>query len=426
MSNRVAIFALLSTVIVAVSGSNDARAQGAVPGGEASPTTPAEPAPTGSAPPATAPSAGAPAAPPPERQAPPALGTPVAESPGFVGSEKQAADSTEDKPIVPAATDDPLAWARAITIGGGATLWYYQPLLPHTKNNVEFYNVRLTADGAWGAFGFHLEPRFRDTKLRPYFDAPVWIQEGYAFARLGKLLIKVGKEYSRLGLFWDDSFYGNVQVYDGLKLAPDYGISAEGQAGGKLGLRYIGQYFVVDGRTNVSLENRDTVSVTGARRRNEVVGRLEPYAKLGTGGEVAVGLSAQYLRADFGGSHDDVGRYAADVTLLYKGLGVWGEVLRQNGRHVIDFPYAGRSSRKNDYLLVGAEYTLGSFTLRYNASLGSYRDVSYKEWLHVPGLGYSVNPHLCFLGELVFWRRFAPEGNSWADKSINITMNATL
>ncbi len=311
-------------------------------------------------------------------------------------------------------------------VGGGATLYYYQPLLPHVKNNLEFYNVRLSVDGKWGIFGFHVEPRIRDTKLRPFYQAPVWIQEAYAFADLGALVIKVGKEYSRLGLFWDNSFYGNVQVYDGLKLAPDYGISAEGQVGNGLGLRYIGQFFLVDGGTNVSLQGRDTISIPGARRRNEVVGRLEPYVKLGAQSEVSVGLSAQYLRADFPTQHDDVGRYAADAKFTYHGLGVWAELLRQNGKTVTDFPYPGRASGKNNYVLLGAEYTLARFTLRYNASLGSYTDVSVKEWLHVPALGYAINDHLSVLGELVFWRRFAPEGNSWSDKSLNFTLNATL
>jgi hypothetical protein len=299
----------------------------------------------------------------------------------------------------------------------------------------------MVLDGKWGSFGVHVEPRFRDTKLRAFFDGPAWLQEAYASGDFGPVRARLGKTYSHLGLFWDNSFYGNVQVYDGLKLDPDYGVSLDGDVGpkdGPLTLGWWAQYFVVDGRTNVSLLGRDTISIPAARRRNQSIGRVEPRLTLGKA-KLAIGLSGEYLQADLPTiGPQDVWRAAGDLKLTLQGLGVWGEVQHQSGRTVTDFPYAGapatattpavpgRSSAKVEYLLLGAEYTVGPVTARYNVSLGSYTDVSVKEWLHVPALAVKVSPNLSFLGELVIWRRNAPEGDSFVDRSFNLTLNAHL
>ena len=176
----------------------------------------------------------------------------------------------------------------SISIGAGTILYYYQPLgLTGVSNRAEVWNASLTADGKYDVFGVHIEPRFRDTYLRPYYDGPVWVQEGYVSASIGStaypLTLKVGKEYSRLGLFWDNSFYGNVQVYDGLKLDPDVGLSLEGSVGnpGRGGLRYVAQFFVIDGGTNVSLEGRDTISIAELTAGIRVLDSSSPSWALG-------------------------------------------------------------------------------------------------------------------------------------------------
>jgi hypothetical protein len=129
----------------------------------------------------------------------------------------------------------------------------------------------------------------------------VWAQEAYASATLASdTVLKAGKAYSHFGLFWDNSFYGNVQVYDGLKLDPDYGLSLEGAAGleRKAGLRYWAQYFVVDGHTNVSLAGRDTISLPGGHRRNQAILRVEPFYKVTEHATLTAGLSGAFLQAD--------------------------------------------------------------------------------------------------------------------------------
>jgi hypothetical protein len=223
-------------------------------------------------------------------------------------------------------------------------------------------------------------------------------------------------------------------VYDGLKLAPDYGISVEGGTGGSSGVNYVAQYFVLDGGTNVSLAGRDTLSIPGSHRRNEAVVRIEPFAELAPKTTLKVGLSGQFLQADLPDGKHNVYRGAADVTLSAGGLTVLGEGLRQSGTTVTDFPYAGtpasptspavpgRSSSKNNYLLAGGEYTLDRFTLRYVFSLGSYEDVAVKERMHVPALSIKANDNLNVLTEVVFWDRSAPEGSSVVDHSLNVTL----
>jgi len=336
-------------------------------------------------------------------------------------------ETTSPVPAPPAPS-----WYDDFSIGGGVILYYYQPTFDDAKNDISVYFANLILDGHWQHFGLHLEPRFRDTKLRSFYEGPVWLQEAYGSANFGPVTLKVGKAYKLLGLFWDNSFYGNVQVYDGLKLDPNYGISLEGQTGKPFGVEFSAQFFPVDGRTNVSLTNRDTVSVPGARRRNAIVGRVAPSYDFGEG-QAHIGLSAEHFEADLPDGEQGVTRAAVEAKVTYRTLGIWGEGLLQKGRHVTDFPYAGdasatppvpgRASGDNRYLLVGGEYGIGPVTLRYNFSYGKYEDVDVHEVMHVPAIGVALNGNLSVLGEYVDWIRDTPEGDIIADRSINVTVN---
>jgi hypothetical protein len=357
----------------------------------------------------------------------------------LISARALAAEEVTPPPAV--ATTPPVpaegeSWTRHLTVGGGAILWYYEPFLDNTRNNVELFFANIVLDARLGRFAFHAEPRLRNRSLRPFFAGPAWMQEVYGSAHFGdddrSLVVKLGKEYSHFGLFWDDSFYGNVQVYDGLKLDPDYGLSLEGIYGERRerGVRAWAQYFVVDGGTNVSLPGRDTIGVADDkgsypfRRRNHLIGRLEPFARPGGDTLIKLGLSGSYLVADLPviGS-DQVLRGAVDVTVTRGGLTLWGEVLRQNGQSVASFPVAGAASRHNDYALGGGEYTRGIVTARYVFSYGNYHDVAVKETMHVPALGVALDPGLSLLAELVVWQRLLPSGGAtFVDRSLNVTL----
>jgi hypothetical protein len=389
-----------------------------------SPRTPAE-----ASPPAPAP-APSPAPPSP----PPALGPALAPAPAPALAPAAAPAPPPEPPPPPASAEAPAA--PTLHIGAGILLYGYRPLFSSAKPNLELYFANLLIDGAFGRFGLHVEPRLRDTKLRPFFAGPVWIEEGYAYVDLGMFVIKAGKEYSHLGLFWDNSFYGNVHSFDGLKLDPDYGLSLEGRTTGRVGIAWWLQFFPIDGRTNISLQGRDTISIPGAFRRNQAIVRLEPFFRLGHSSTLNLGVSGEYFLADLPDGSQNVLRGVADATLTIGGFGMWAEVTSQSGKSTTEYPYPsqpptadapavpGRSSGRNNYALVGAEFSLLGITARYNFSWVRYADVSVIEWIHEPGLGYAVNPYLSLLAEYVLWNRSAPEGTSIVDHSLNFTLYA--
>ena len=400
---------------------SSALAQTAAPAPAPAPAAPAVPAPPAPASPAPvanqakAPAAAPPPAPPPTSE--PTTATPIEAGP---------------KTLTAAALPP---WLHNLSVGGGVILYLYQPTISGGKNNLDVFFANLLLDGKWGNWGLHLEPRFRDTKLRPFFDGPVWLQEAYASASFDPVTIKVGKAYKKLGLFWDNSFYGNIQVYDGLKLDPNYGVSVEGSLGQRLGAEFSAQYFVVDGRSNVSLQGRDTLSVPGARRRNAFVGRLQPFFKFDqeTNGTIAVGVSAEHFTADLPTGKDGVTRFAVEAKGTYEHAGIWGEFLLQRGKHVTDFPVAGdptatppvagQASGKNRYFEVGGEYTYWRLTARYNVSFAKYSDVGVSEVMHVPALGVKLHDNVSLLGEYVIWKRDSAGVKSDVDKSLNVTLS---
>jgi hypothetical protein len=399
------------------------EAAAAPPGATASTAPHASPAPT--APPhATSTSTATPPAP------SHATATPTASS-HATPTPTATTTSTAAAPSLPA--------EPKLTVGATLILYGYFPFLAGAKNNLEVYYANLLLDGAFGHFGFHIEPRIRDTKLRTFFPGAAWIEEGYAFADYGVVAVKVGKLYSRLGLFWDSSFYGNIQSFDGLKLDPDYGLSLEGKLGDAWGAAWWAQFFLVDGRTNISGEGgRDTIAIPGAFRRNQAIARFEPFARLGGASTLKLGVSAEFLQADLPDGTHDVVRAAGDATLSVGKWNLYGEVLRQVGQTVTDFPYAGtpatatipavpgRWSSHNNYFLAGTEYTFAGFTLHYTFSYVNYADVSVIEFIHLPGMAYAINANLSVLVDYALWKRIAPEGTSEVDDSLNLAVAAHL
>jgi hypothetical protein len=316
-----------------------------------------------------------------------------------------------------------------VTIGGGIALYFYGPTNGWDSQFLVYSNLRF--DAQWAPFGLHFEPRLSNEKMRSYYEGLAWIQEAYLYFEHDFLKLKIGKTYKQLGLFWDNTFYGNIQVYEGLKFDPNTGASLEGKLGERAGLDFWAQYFVIDGHTNASLLGRDTISIPGARRRNTLAGRVQPFVALARDARLELGVSGEHFTADLPEAKHSVWRFALDTKLTWGGLGFWGEVLRQSGANVNAFPYPanpsakppvpGRASAHNTYLLAGAEYGVGPVIARYNLSLARYADLNVEEVLHVPGLGVRFNEHASFLAEYAWWQRYAPEGSSEVDRSVNLT-----
>lgn len=304
-------------------------------------------------------------------------------------------------------------------IAGGIALYYYQPTNGWDNQFLVYSNLRFDAE--WAPFGLHFEPRLSNEKMRPFYDGLAWIQEAYLFGGGEALRLKVGKIYKRVGLFWDHSFYGNIQVYEGLKFDPNTGFSLEGKLGDELGVQAFAQFFVVDGHTNASLVGRDTISLPAARRRNTFAARVQPFASLAPGSRLELGLSAEHFEADLPEATHSVRRFAADAKLTWGGLGFWGEALHQSGKNVNAYPLSERASGDNTYLLAGVEYALDRFVLRYNLSLARYSDLSVDEVLHLPALGIRFEEHVSFLAEYAYWHQYSPSGRSDVDESLNLT-----
>lgn len=408
----------------------------------AQPVEPGAPAPSLSAPlPLTPP----PPAPPGDA-APATTAAPVAPTTAVTPPPAAEPAPTPPAAVIKAAPEVKPDPGFALHVGGGAIIWAYLPFLDAYKNDLQLSYVSLRLKATFDQFGLFVHARIRDRKLAPYFDGPAWIEEAYAWVDLGSaaapLKLKLGKVHAPIGLDWDNSFYGNIQMFDGMKLTPEHGFSLEGRFGAedRGGVRYTAQFLPVDGRTNFSPQDRDTISIPGARRRYQSILRAEPFVQLGETSVLKVGLTGEYLQADLPEpvGPQDVFRGAVDATLWLGSFGLWGEFLYQSGQTVLDFPYAaqpatetspavpGRASSHNYYVLAGAEYTYQRFVARYNFSYGLYDDQSVSEWIHEPGLGVKLNDHLDLLAEYVLWPRHTREGDTEIDNALAISLSGTF
>lgn len=342
-------------------------------------------------------------------------------APALHAQEETPTPSPADTAAVaatPEATETPAPPAAEVAkpptlpfdLHGGVLLWQYQPFLKGAKPYASIYAAYLTIDKSAGGFGFHLEPRFRDYKLRPFFNSNVWLQEAYVFADCpggwGKL--KVGKLYTRFGYFWDGSFYGNLPYFDGIKLDPDIGGSLEGAplVSGNVGVEYALQYFANDGLTNGSLAGRDSLS-EGGIQRNEGIVRVAPFYRLGAdgkAGKVQVGASYQSFRVEEPAAtpNQDVSRFEVDANASYANARVFFEYISQNGRQVLNFPFPA-GSKKNEYYWAGVGYTWKAIDLRYNVTQAKYKDTNFQQIVHNPGVVITVSPNLSVMLEYAYW-----------------------
>jgi hypothetical protein len=312
-------------------------------------------------------------------------------------------------------------------LGGGAYLWYYQPTQGRgAKNKFELYAGYITFDANWDeTVGIHFEPRFRDTKLRPFFQSNFWVQEIYAYANTPIGTVKAGKEYQHLGFFWDDSFYGNMPYFDGMKLNPNYGFSLEGSTcdwkwldGSKdspVALEYDLAYFINDGSTEGALDQRDVLSYN-ARKRDIVSGRLAPSVKFGDVKFTAGGF-AEYWRADFPSAFEDnhVTSFGGDARLEIGPFAVYGEWAHRKGMTAPDFPDKGDLDKHKQYVTGGAKVDVWKFTFRLDASWVRYEDVGVEETLFVPQVTVQLHKHVTLLFEYAYWWRHQPHNQPHSD-----------
>ena len=309
-----------------------------------------------------------------------------------------------------------------IQFGGDVYLYQYVPTgISGANPKFELYAFSVLLDGQKGPWGLHVDYRFRTTKLRSFFPGNTWLQQGYVRYKTSWGEFKAGSFYRRTGIDWDDSFFGNIQYFDGFKLDPQFGVGFEGSRtlSGRLGAEYSLQYFSTDSRVNGSLPGRDFVSEPGARAKNDVTLRFAPVWHFSKQTSLTVGGSfAQGSIERDAGPHNTRTQAAADATLQLGPLLTYGEVLRQTVNGVVILP-----PQDATYILGGVRWARGRYQPRLNFSQGNYHGINgRREYILQPGITVRLADNLSFIYEFDFWRRISTARTTALDRSLNFVL----
>jgi len=321
----------------------------------------------------------------------------------------------------------------SLGLSGSVYLYDYAPAaVSGAANNFDLYAFILNLDGASadGKTGLHAQFRYRDTRLRSYYLSNVWLQELYAYRKTPWGDLHVGKFYRKVGILWDDSFFGNIQYFNGLKLDPNYGAEWVGNEPltGHFSVDYSAQFFPNNGNTDGSLPGRDVDSDPIAEMRNTATLRVVPTWKWGKADSLALGFSA--LNASLDRSTTTAGNFsinqlATDATLTWGPSVTYAEILRQNGELDTAQNTLGRPAYDSAvYLLAGTRWQVDPrINLRFNYSSANYVGQNAREEEYVPGVVVSLTQNLSLIAEFDYWRLLPRTGGqSLLDRSYNTVL----
>jgi len=303
------------------------------------------------------------------------------------------------------------AHAQQLKFSGGIYLFEYAPILRGASDKLEVYALVLNGDSVSddGRFGLHVQGRARDTKLRLYFDSTVWFQEAYAWAKTPAGDVRVGKVYRKVGLFWDDSFFGNVQYFNGLKLNPDYGAEV-------IGSDWSAQILTNNDHVAGSVDGRDVESDRDAKLRGLVTARYAPTVSLGAN-RLTLGASAASGRISRTGAESfRVTQIAGDATLVRGPLTTYVELLHQDGERA---PATRLGYATATYLLAGVRWQATQrVNARVNVSRAAYEQHGHEIEL-VPGIVVALAKNVSLINEFDYWK-----GDGVViDRSFNFVVN---
>lgn len=309
-----------------------------------------------------------------------------------------------------------------IHFGGNVYLYQYVPLgISGARPKFELYAFSALVDGQKGPWGFYADYRFRTTKLRTFFPGNTWLQQGYVRYRTPYGEFKAGSFYRRVGLEWDDSFFGNIEYFDGFMLDPEFGVGFEGshELAGRLGAEYSLQYFSTNAPVNGSLPGRDFVSEPGARAKNDVTARFAPVWHFNRWASLDVGASfAQGTIERDTAPHNQRRQIAADATLQLGPLLAYGEVLRQTASS-----QAVQPPQDATYTLEGIRWARGRYQPRLNYSQANYHGLNGRqEYILQPGINIRLADNLTFIYEFDFWRELSVMKPTTLDRSLNLVL----
>lgn len=318
-----------------------------------------------------------------------------------------------------------------LKLSGGIYLYDYAPLTKGSDNLFNVYAYILKTDAATkdGRFGLHVELRFRDNKLRSFYPSNVWFQESYAYAHTKAGDLHVGKFYNKVGILWDDSFFGNIQYFNGLKLNPEFGAEWVGKQkfGDDNKLDYSLQLISNNSGTNGALPGRDVQSDTIAHFKNGITARIAPTFKISDHFSITPGISGLTGGIDrLTGNSFQMSQLAGELTLnVYNGA-VFGEALYLKGeKNNIAHPLSRPGYDDATYLLTGVRYTFfKKLTARVSYSQANYSGSNAIEREVLPGLVYAIRDNIAIITEYDYWN-LKPESQSpeLLDNSLNFVLH---
>ncbi|MBV9079952.1 MAG: hypothetical protein JO102_02400, partial [Elusimicrobia bacterium] len=234
--------------------------------------------------------------------------------------------------------------------------------------------------------------------------------------------------YRNVGILWDDSFFGNVQYFNGLKLQPDYGAEAvkTQNFGDRFAMDWSAQFFPNNDKVDGSLNGRDVESDPNATMHNTSTFRLVPTVKFGEKSSLAIGLSGlhqQIVRPVLIGNSFSINQYAADATVTAGPLIAYVEGLKQNGElNDAAHPLSRPGYDTATYLLAGARYQVVKWlNARMNYSQARYKGQNAREEEYVPGLVFTLDKNSYIMTEFDYWIINPAVGpNVLIDRSYNV------
>lgn len=316
-------------------------------------------------------------------------------------------------------------------LSGGIYLFDYAPMMKGAKNDFSIYAFILKTDVMTKdkRFGLHVETRFRDTKLRPFYPSTVWFQEAYAFAHTNIGEVHVGKFYKKVGIFWDESFWGNILYFNGLTLHPEFGAELVGSknTGGQTKINYSLQSINNNSHTDGALEGRDVESDTNAAFRYGFTARIAPSLQLGDQYSLTIGVSGLTGTIERTvGSSFQLSQMDGDVTFKAGDASVFSEILYQRGeKDDVHHPLSRPGYDNTVYYWGGVRYfILKKLLLRFSYSRAYYLGALSVEQEFLPGITYSIQNNLAIIVEYDYWK-LQPEKlpSTTVDKSLNFVVN---
>lgn len=268
-----------------------------------------------------------------------------------------------------------------------AVLYDYEPVSDRHERLAELFYGSLAAEWTRGDFAAKADVRGRDGLFRPYYDGPVWLEEGWASIATPIGALKVGKIPRDFGLE-DESFIGTLFSVNGVTRNPDWGVGLAGEK--RLGFDTVGwsaRYdsqndhvgWEADGR-NVESDPlrvlRDGLDVRVFYLVNEGLWTVKP------------GLSVASARLDMRDGSDSFQRTdgAVDLTATFGPVALFLEGFTRSGQRCV--PGAPCRLGYDDATagLVGIRAEFPTVTYRYLYSVWRYRGADATEQLHQPGV----------------------------------------